>query len=43
MKGAGQYRSEYVGMSSDKGSEKLPGRKSKVSWVKVVFPGLVES
>jgi len=30
-------------MSSDKGSEKLPRRKPKVSWVKLIFPGLAGS
>jgi hypothetical protein len=27
-------------MSSDKGGEKPPRRKPKVSWVKLIFPGL---
>ena len=40
MRGIGLYRSEYVGMSSDKESENLSGRKSKVSWGRVVLPGL---
>jgi len=30
-------------MSSDKGSENLPPRKRKVSWVKSIFPGLAGS
>jgi hypothetical protein len=38
---AGAYTSEDAGMSNDKGSENLPRRKSKVSRVKIVFPGLV--
>ena len=42
MRDAGLYRSEYFGMSSDKGSENLPRRKSKVSWGRVVLPGLVD-
>jgi hypothetical protein len=36
----GQRRA-YAGMSSDKKSEKLFRRKPKVSWVKIIFPGLV--
>ncbi len=30
-------------MSSVKGSENLPPRKRKVSWVKLIFPGLAGS
>jgi hypothetical protein len=37
---AGPHGSVYVGMSSDKASENLAGRKSKVSWGRVVLPGL---
>ena len=33
--------SEDAGMSNEKGGESPPRRKPKVSWVKVVFPGLV--
>ena len=33
----------YADMSSDKIGEKPIRRKSKVSWVKVIFPGLVGS
>ncbi len=42
MRFAGQHRSEYVGMSSDKESEKLSRRKSKVSGGRVVLSGLVD-
>ena len=38
---AGLYRSDYADMSNDKTSEKLVRRKPEVSWVKVIFPGLV--
>ncbi len=38
---SGAYRRENLGMSSDKGSENLPRRKSKVSWARLVLPGLV--
>ena len=36
----GAYGSEDADMSSDKGGEKPPRRKPKVSWVKKIFPGL---
>ena len=32
---------DFTGMSSDKIGEKPIRRKSKVSWVKLIFPGLV--
>jgi hypothetical protein len=32
---------ENAGMSNEKGGEIPPRRKPKVSWVKVIFPGLV--
>ena len=38
---AGLYRSENAGMSSDKGSEKLPRRKSKVFWAMLINSELV--
>ena len=38
---AGLYRSDYADMSNDKTGEKPVRRKPKVSWVKVIFPGLV--
>ena len=37
----GSIRRENAGMSNEKGGEIPPRRKPKVSWVKVVFPGLV--
>ena len=43
MRGAGGIRREDAGMSNDKAGEIPARRKSKVSRVKVVFPGLVES
>ena len=33
--------SEDAGMSNEKTDEKSVRRKPKVSWVKVIFPGLV--
>ena len=38
---AGGIRNENAGMSSDKKCEKHFRRKPKVSWVKLIFPGLV--
>ena len=38
---AGELRSDYADISNDKTSEKLVRRKPKVSWVKLIFPGLV--
>ena len=38
---AGRYRSDYAGMSNDKTGEKPVRRKPKVSWVKIICPGLV--
>ena len=34
-------RSDYADISNDKTGEKPVRRKPKVSWVKVIFPGLV--
>ena len=39
VRDAGDIRNENAGMSSDNESEKLSHRKSKVSWVKLIFPG----
>ena len=41
VKHAGLWRSDYADMSNDKTGEKPVRRKPKVSWVKVIFPGLV--
>ncbi len=41
MRSAGRSRSENVGTSSDKTSEKLVRRKPKVSWGRLILPGLV--
>ena len=41
MRCAGENRSEDAGMSNEKRGEIPLLRKPKVSWVKVVFPGLV--
>ena len=38
---AGGIRSENAGMSNEKAGEIPARRKPKVSWVKLVFPGLV--
>jgi hypothetical protein len=38
---AGGNGSENAGMSNEKAGEIPARRKPKVSWVKVVFPGLV--
>ena len=40
---SGLWRSDYADMSNDKTGEKPVRRKPKVSWVKVIFPGLVGS
>ncbi len=37
----GGITSEDAGMSNEKTDEKSVRRKPKVSWVKVIFPGLV--
>ena len=37
----GGTTSEYASISSDKASEKLARRKPKVSWERVILPGLV--
>ena len=37
----GPLGSDYADISNDKMSEKLIRRKPKVSWVKLIFPGLV--
>ena len=42
-KRAGVVGSEYPGLSNDKCGQNPHRRKDKVSWVKFVFPGLVES
>ena len=39
----GLYGSDYADMSNDKTGEKPVRRKPEVSWVKVIFPGLVGS
>ena len=41
MKFGGALRSENVGMSNEKISENLIRRKPKVSWGRLVRPGLV--
>ena len=41
MKFCGRNRSENVGTSNEKISENLIRRKTKVSWGRVVRPGLV--
>ena len=41
MKFSGRNRSENVGTSNEKISENLIRRKTKVSWGRVVRPGLV--
>ena len=41
MKFSGRIRSENVGTSNEKISENLIRRKTKVSWGRVVRPGLV--
>ena len=41
MRGPGGNGSENAGMSNEKRGEIPLRRKPKVSWVKVVFPGLV--
>jgi len=40
---AGGIRSAYADISSDKGSEKLPRRKPKVSYATLIDVGLVGS
>ena len=40
-RGAGGIPNENAGMSSEKACENHAHRKSKISWVKFVFPGLV--
>ena len=41
MKLGGRFGSENVGMSNEKVSENLTRRKPKVSWGRLVLPGLV--
>ena len=41
MRSAGRCRSENVGTSSDKTGEKPVRRKPKVSWGRLILPGLV--
>ena len=43
VKHAGPQRSDYADISNVKTGEKPVRRKPKVSWVKVIFPGLVGS
>ena len=38
---SGRRGSDYADMSNDKTGEKPVRRKPEVSWVKVIFPGLV--
>ena len=40
MRIAGFNRSDYADVSNDKGSERLPRRKPKVSRARVILPGL---
>ncbi len=40
-KAGGLWRSDNADMSNDKTGEKPVRRKPEVSWVKVIFPGLV--
>ena len=37
----GEYGRDYAGISSSKSSEKLDRRKPKVSWGRIIRPGLV--
>ena len=41
MRFLGLKRSDHADMSNDKTGEKPVRRKPKVSWVKLIFPGLV--
>ena len=41
MRSAGRSRIENVGTSSDKTGEKPARRKPKVSWGRLILPGLV--
>ena len=41
VRSGGDSRSADAEMSSDKECEKHSRRKPKVSWVKLIFPGLV--
>ena len=41
VRSAGRSRSENVGTSSDKTGEKPVRRKPKVSWARLILPGLV--
>jgi hypothetical protein len=40
-KTCGPYRSDYAGTSNDKTDEKSVRRKPKVSWARLILPGLV--
>ena len=40
VRSAGRSGSDYVGMSSENGGEKPPRRKPKVSWARLIRPGL---
>jgi hypothetical protein len=42
VRSAGGPTSAYADMSNDKQGEKPCRRKPKVSWVKLIFPGLVD-
>ena len=41
VKHVGLLRSDYADISNDKTGEKPVRRKPEVSWVKLIFPGLV--
>jgi hypothetical protein len=42
VRSAGRNRSDYAGMSSEKIRGKRIRRKSKVSWGRLIHPGLVD-
>ena len=42
MRSAGRQSSDYVGISSENACEKQARRKSKVSWGRLIRPGLVD-
>ena len=42
VRSAGRNRSDYAGMSSEKTRGKRVRRKSKVSWGRLIHPGLVD-
>ena len=41
MSCGGEHGRDYAGISSSKSSEKLDRRKPKVSWARIILPGLV--